>query len=775
VPRPGQILRRAARTKIRKASFSSEASKGDRSSRRRGGALSPPHRNYSDGAYEPMDKESDDGTSLPQQKRQSDNSDISEEDQSRTIFEGNSDGFTREPLSFVTEVNARNSVTSLTDSLASSTGEDTSISSINIKDPQTPTQQSVDATNYFDKDPTSMIKISPRKVLASGRDIPSSSKPLLDVVEEGASMDAIRPVHVQKVPPLPAFEKTRPAPQPPSSPPSSQESNKRPYMPGHNIVKADTMPTLPSASKDQRPAKEKKMGFGLSWFGLGKEEEDKSSKKEKKERKERERDIRDKEKETESSTANGPTSESPSFLGSLFGKKKGVDEPYRQDHSTSMYSHAGHLTAGSLLDARSKAGQAQANYYRYPIHVERAVYRLSHIKLANPRRPLYEQVLISNLMFWYLSIINRSQQQQQQQPPSQQQPTIQQQQSSSAPQSATQQQNQSKSVQNQTQNDAERPTTQTTQSSNVAGPRAYMPMNDSTKMGEDSKTRENEVANEEMLSNGGTGLDHPTVDSTSEPVHNSNSGSLSSSSKPPVPKQRRGGLVKPNRAPPGTRSNAETAIPAAAYGAQHRQIDSELANSSSGNLSNGYAGMVPSLTVGQIIQPRSMAAYSMGLGHGYEHQGSNGSGDEHAWLGSRDRRSPNSDDRRSDPLSDSSNLYRDPPLSAGNNKKMVSRVGETAVQPDEEGSNRRSNASLQRGSGDSSNMDTTLTSSTSNRSFASNTTVSSTDHGSLNSHDKIASLMDVGPDLPQLKSLAGSKDEANVLLEAARTSQSRRR
>lgn len=46
-------------------------------------------------------------------------------------------------------------------------------------------------------------------------------------------------------------------------------------------------------------------------------------------------------------------------------------------------------------------------YARYPIHVERAVYRLSHIKLANPRRPLHEQVLISNLMFWYLGIINK--------------------------------------------------------------------------------------------------------------------------------------------------------------------------------------------------------------------------------------------------------------------------------------------------------------------------------------------------------------------------------
>lgn len=47
------------------------------------------------------------------------------------------------------------------------------------------------------------------------------------------------------------------------------------------------------------------------------------------------------------------------------------------------------------------------SFYRLPIHVERAVYRLSHIKLANPRRPLYEQVLISNLMFWYLGVINK--------------------------------------------------------------------------------------------------------------------------------------------------------------------------------------------------------------------------------------------------------------------------------------------------------------------------------------------------------------------------------
>ncbi|KAH8551210.1 activator of mitotic machinery Cdc14 phosphatase activation C-term-domain-containing protein, partial [Umbelopsis sp. PMI_123] len=46
------------------------------------------------------------------------------------------------------------------------------------------------------------------------------------------------------------------------------------------------------------------------------------------------------------------------------------------------------------------------DFSRFPVHIERAIYRLSHYKLSNPRRPLHHQVLISNLMFWYLSIIN---------------------------------------------------------------------------------------------------------------------------------------------------------------------------------------------------------------------------------------------------------------------------------------------------------------------------------------------------------------------------------
>lgn len=48
-------------------------------------------------------------------------------------------------------------------------------------------------------------------------------------------------------------------------------------------------------------------------------------------------------------------------------------------------------------------------YCRFPIHIERAIYRLSHLKLANPRRPLHQQVLLSNFMYSYLAKVQQTQ------------------------------------------------------------------------------------------------------------------------------------------------------------------------------------------------------------------------------------------------------------------------------------------------------------------------------------------------------------------------------
>lgn len=115
--------------------------------------------------------------------------------------------------------------------------------------------------------------------------------------------------------------------------------------------------------------------------------------------------------------------ESSGFFGLFGGKKKADDSgPGPTPASPPPKSKSPLMGApGQPLSGQPQGlgfqyaggGEIQyAGYYaRYPIHVERAVYRLSHIKLANPRRPLYEQVLISNLMFWYLGVINRQQQQ----------------------------------------------------------------------------------------------------------------------------------------------------------------------------------------------------------------------------------------------------------------------------------------------------------------------------------------------------------------------------
>lgn len=46
--------------------------------------------------------------------------------------------------------------------------------------------------------------------------------------------------------------------------------------------------------------------------------------------------------------------------------------------------------------------------HRLPIHVERAIYRLSHLKLSNSKRALREQVLLSNFMYSYLNLVNHT-------------------------------------------------------------------------------------------------------------------------------------------------------------------------------------------------------------------------------------------------------------------------------------------------------------------------------------------------------------------------------
>lgn len=106
------------------------------------------------------------------------------------------------------------------------------------------------------------------------------------------------------------------------------------------------------------------------------------------------------------SVSTDSTSTSKKFgLSSLFSRK-GSSSKVQPANASMVPTNA----AGVNGTAVPKDFQLnRINQNRLPIHIERAIYRLSHTKLANPRRPLHEQVLISNLMFWYLSVVSSTQ------------------------------------------------------------------------------------------------------------------------------------------------------------------------------------------------------------------------------------------------------------------------------------------------------------------------------------------------------------------------------
>ncbi|KAG2181610.1 hypothetical protein INT44_008425 [Umbelopsis vinacea] len=88
-------------------------------------------------------------------------------------------------------------------------------------------------------------------------------------------------------------------------------------------------------------------------------------------------------------------------------KKLGLSHLFQRTNSKAQKAN---INGSSVMVKKSAKSNdmnvANDDFSRFPVHVERAIYRLSHYKLSNPRRPLHHQVLISNLMFWYLSIIN---------------------------------------------------------------------------------------------------------------------------------------------------------------------------------------------------------------------------------------------------------------------------------------------------------------------------------------------------------------------------------
>lgn len=153
-------------------------------------------------------------------------------------------------------------------------------------------------------------------------------------------------------------------------------------------------------------------------------------------------------------SSDGKKEKEPGLLSSIFGggKKKGDKETSHKKASSRGLSPE--------PPPKVKIPDIDYNWTRFSILEERAIYRMAHIKLANPRRELYSQVLLSNFMYSYLAKVQQmhpqiqignskqarqaKKEQQQQQPQSQQQQSQNQhqQQQPQSPQSPQQQQQQ---------------------------------------------------------------------------------------------------------------------------------------------------------------------------------------------------------------------------------------------------------------------------------------------------------------------------------------------
>jgi Activator of mitotic machinery Cdc14 phosphatase activation C-term len=90
----------------------------------------------------------------------------------------------------------------------------------------------------------------------------------------------------------------------------------------------------------------------------------------------------------------------------LFSSIFGGGKKHKGDRDSSSKRH---YSRGLSPDPPHKVLKPDVDYNwtRFSILEERAIYRMAHIKLANPRRALYSQVLLSNFMYSYLAKVQQ--------------------------------------------------------------------------------------------------------------------------------------------------------------------------------------------------------------------------------------------------------------------------------------------------------------------------------------------------------------------------------
>ena len=93
----------------------------------------------------------------------------------------------------------------------------------------------------------------------------------------------------------------------------------------------------------------------------------------------------------------------PSLLSAIFGGKKRTSDTDLKEKKRK----SDHGRTSPEQRARILKPDIDYNWTRFSILEERAIYRMAHIKLANPRRALYSQVLLSNFMYSYLAKVQQ--------------------------------------------------------------------------------------------------------------------------------------------------------------------------------------------------------------------------------------------------------------------------------------------------------------------------------------------------------------------------------
>lgn len=284
---------------------------------------------------------------------------------------------------------------------------------------------------------------------------PQPNHPVVSLPERKSSHDYARQSHTQHIPAersqlRPDFSNSRRPNQT-----INDMANSPSMMPGMS-TRTDALTFIPSFTDDREERKpEKKSKSNKDHDGVSKKPSwgwllGQDSEKEK-DRKEREKE----EKELRKSKKSKPVIEKPhdntrlDLLSAASDGPRGreslvldrdsirLDEDRRKDGSVRKPAPSDTKSSGasgifsSLFGGKKKTSERDArkadinrrlspdpprrnlradidyNWTRFSILEERAIYRMAHLKLANPRRALYSQVLLSNFMYSYLAKVQQ--------------------------------------------------------------------------------------------------------------------------------------------------------------------------------------------------------------------------------------------------------------------------------------------------------------------------------------------------------------------------------